>query len=101
MLAASRDALATARAAVLSDYGKGVLDERTIAAVIGEARKAGVAIVVDPKKADAAIFAGATVVTPNIDEMTQFSGIRDRQRRSCGGGLPCGPRARRRSTRSW
>ena len=30
---------------------------------------------VDPRHNDASIFAGATVVTPNIEEMTAFSGI--------------------------
>jgi D-beta-D-heptose 7-phosphate kinase/D-beta-D-heptose 1-phosphate adenosyltransferase len=69
-------AMKTARAVVLSDYGKGVLEADSIAGLISAARKAGLPVVVDPKKARADIFAGATLLTPNIDEMAQFSGIR-------------------------
>lgn len=63
-------------AVILSDYAKGVLDVATIKAIIAAARKAGVPVIVDPKKADAAVFAGATLLTPNLEEMAQFSGIR-------------------------
>ena len=74
--AAACSALAAARVAVLSDYGKGVLDEATVAAVIKEARRTGSAVLVDPKKKDAGIFAGARLVTPNTEEMTAFTGVR-------------------------
>ncbi|MBN9010058.1 MAG: bifunctional hydroxymethylpyrimidine kinase/phosphomethylpyrimidine kinase, partial [Rhizobiales bacterium] len=69
-------AVPKARTVILSDYAKGVLDGATIKAIIAAARKAGVAVIVDPKKADAAAFAGATLLTPNLEEMAQFSGIR-------------------------
>src|SRR5690606_5089618 len=29
----------------------------------------------DPRRADATVFSGATLITPNIEEMTAFSGI--------------------------
>lgn len=76
LLAAARDALGTCAALVISDYGRGALDETSIAALIGAARAAGRQVVVDPRHTDASIFAGATVITPNIEEMTAFSGIR-------------------------
>lgn len=76
VVAAAEAALAGARVAVLSDYGKGVLDAQTIPAIIAAARKAGAAVIVDPKKRDASVFAGATVVTPNTDEMAEFTGVR-------------------------
>ena len=66
---------AGAGALVLSDYAKGVLDEATIPALIALARDRGVPVIVDPKKADAAIFAGATLLTPNADEMARFAGM--------------------------
>lgn len=72
----ARRAMTSAGAVVLSDYGKGVLDATTIAALIGLAREAGVAVIVDPKKAAAEIFDGASLITPNIEEMAQFTGIR-------------------------
>ncbi len=73
---AARQAMSTAGAIVLSDYGKGVLDATTIAALIGLAREANLPVIVDPKKATAEIFAGASLVTPNTEEMAQFTGIR-------------------------
>ena len=61
---------------VISDYARGALDATSIAALIAAARDAGAPVVVDPRRAEASAFAGATVVTPNIEEMTAFSGIR-------------------------
>jgi D-beta-D-heptose 7-phosphate kinase/D-beta-D-heptose 1-phosphate adenosyltransferase len=76
LVADARRAMTAARSVVLSDYGRGALDEGSIAALIAEARTAGKAVVVDPRRADAATYAGATVVTPNIEEMQAFTGIR-------------------------
>jgi D-beta-D-heptose 7-phosphate kinase / D-beta-D-heptose 1-phosphate adenosyltransferase len=69
-------AMKTARAVVLSDYGKGVLEGDSIAKLIAAARQAGLPVIVDPKKARADVFAGATLLTPNTEEMARFSGIR-------------------------
>ena len=73
---AGKDALSACGALVISDYGRGALDPTSIAELIGAARAAGKVVVVDPRHADASVFAGASVVTPNIEEMTAFSGIR-------------------------
>jgi len=75
LLATARTAMADAGAVVLSDYAKGVLTEATIPALIAAAREAGIPVIVDPKKADAAIFAGAALLTPNADEMARFAGM--------------------------
>jgi len=75
LLAAVREALAGADIVVLSDYAKGVLGERTIAAVIAAARQAGVPVIADPKKPDARVFSGATLVTPNTHELERFTGL--------------------------
>lgn len=76
VIAAAREAMVTTRVLILSDYAKGVLDPKTVAVLIDDARKAGIKVVVDPKKSNAAVFAGATLITPNTEEMAQLSGIR-------------------------
>ncbi|HEY5082439.1 MAG TPA: D-glycero-beta-D-manno-heptose 1-phosphate adenylyltransferase [Bauldia sp.] len=76
LVAAVIAAMATVKAVVVSDYARGALDEISIAAVIQAARRAGKPVVADPRRESAAPFAGATVITPNIEEMIAFSGIR-------------------------
>lgn len=68
--AAFQDALADTDVVVLSDYAKGTLSEAP--ALIEAARRAGVPVVVDPKGRDFGLYAGATVVTPNLSE---FEGV--------------------------
>jgi D-beta-D-heptose 7-phosphate kinase/D-beta-D-heptose 1-phosphate adenosyltransferase len=75
LLAAVRAALGNARALVLSDYAKGVLTDRVLAGAIAAARAACVPVVVDPKRADFAAYAGATVVAPNVLEITRATGL--------------------------
>jgi D-beta-D-heptose 7-phosphate kinase / D-beta-D-heptose 1-phosphate adenosyltransferase len=75
ILAEAVAALKETRVAILSDYAKGVLDANSIARLIAAARSAGVPVLVDPKKPDAAIFAGARLLTPNVEELAQFTGI--------------------------
>jgi D-beta-D-heptose 7-phosphate kinase/D-beta-D-heptose 1-phosphate adenosyltransferase len=60
---------------VLSDYAKGVLTDAVIRDVIAVARRAGVPVVVDPKSARLARYAGASIVTPNAKEAGDATGI--------------------------
>jgi rfaE bifunctional protein kinase chain/domain len=60
------------QAALFSDYGKGGLAH--IAAMIGSARAAGKAVLVDPKGSDYSRYRGATVITPNRAELQQVVG---------------------------
>jgi D-beta-D-heptose 7-phosphate kinase/D-beta-D-heptose 1-phosphate adenosyltransferase len=76
LLALVATALVDAGCLVLSDYAKGVLHPSTIPALADLARSRGIPVIVDPKKADAAAFAGATILTPNADEMARFAGMR-------------------------
>lgn len=62
-------ALPRAGAVVLSDYAKGTLTPRVIRAVIDAANKLGKPTVVDPKGADFSIYRGATLITPNRQEL--------------------------------
>ena len=54
---------------VLSDYAKGVLTPDVIGAVILAAKGAGIPVVVDPKSHDFSNYRGATVLTPNRQEL--------------------------------
>jgi len=58
-------------ALILSDYGKGVLSEHVISTLIKKARKLGVPVLVDPKKADYSIYKGASIITPNRNELAE------------------------------
>jgi D-beta-D-heptose 7-phosphate kinase/D-beta-D-heptose 1-phosphate adenosyltransferase len=67
-------AAAGANAIVLSDYRKGVVTPRVIAAAIAAGRAAGVPVLVDPKVPKAERYQGASLLTPNHHEaelMTQ------------------------------
>ena len=59
---------------VLSDYGKGVLTDRVLQSAIALARSQKIAVVVDPKGADYARYRGASLVTPNLKELTEAAG---------------------------
>ncbi|WP_135081250.1 D-glycero-beta-D-manno-heptose-7-phosphate kinase [Terasakiella sp. SH-1] len=67
------ESLGTARVMVLSDYGKGVLDGETPTHLINLAKKAGIAVIVDPKGTDYSKYRGATLVTPNRKELCEAS----------------------------
>lgn len=57
---------------ILSDYGKGVLNE--VAWMIAAAREAGIPVLIDPKGADYHPYAGATLLTPNRAELKEAAG---------------------------
>jgi D-beta-D-heptose 7-phosphate kinase/D-beta-D-heptose 1-phosphate adenosyltransferase len=69
IIAHARAALPRAGAVVLSDYAKGVLTPRVIRIVIDEAKRLGKPVVVDPKGHDYSIYRGATLITPNRQEL--------------------------------
>jgi D-beta-D-heptose 7-phosphate kinase/D-beta-D-heptose 1-phosphate adenosyltransferase len=61
---------------VLSDYAKGLLTDGLVRRVVAEAKKAGIALIADPKTVHLERFAGATVITPNVAEAAAATGIR-------------------------
>lgn len=65
-------ALAGVGAVVLSDYGKGALNDP--ADMIRCCREAGVPVLVDPKGRDFERYRGATVITPNLAELVAVVG---------------------------
>ena len=62
-------------AVVLSDYAKGALTPRVIRAIIDAANSAGKPVVVDPKGRDYDIYRGATMITPNRQELADATGL--------------------------
>ncbi len=57
---------------VLSDYGKGALDN--IAAIIWRCKRAGMQVFVDPKSRRFKAYAGCDMLKPNIDELRLLVG---------------------------
>ena len=72
-LAAAR--LPDCGALILSDYGKGVLGASQARDLIELAKKAGKPVIVDPKGVDYSVYRGATLLTPNLNELAQASGL--------------------------
>ncbi len=71
---AVQGAIADVDAVILSDYAKGVLTGTFASKVIAAARKAGKAVIVDPKGADYGRYKGATLITPNRNELAEATG---------------------------
>ena len=70
------EALATkVHAVVLSDYAKGALTTELCERVIRAARHAGVLVLADPKTPDFSKYSGATMVCPNLHELSVATGI--------------------------
>jgi D-beta-D-heptose 7-phosphate kinase/D-beta-D-heptose 1-phosphate adenosyltransferase len=59
---------------VLADYDKGTLPEGLIRKVVAECRRRRTPCVVDPKKADFSVYAGATLLAPNVFETERALG---------------------------
>lgn len=74
LLAAMEKKLPEIDMVMISDYGKGLFDERFTPAVIDLARKAGCPVIVDPKTNDYSIYRGATLVKPNRKEFEGVTG---------------------------
>ncbi|OYX12360.1 MAG: bifunctional heptose 7-phosphate kinase/heptose 1-phosphate adenyltransferase [Rhizobiales bacterium 32-66-8] len=77
LIAASEAAITGARAVVLSDYAKGVLTDRVIAAIMAVAQAHGVPVIVDPKRRTFEAYRGAALVTPNRRELSEATGLPD------------------------
>lgn len=59
---------------ILSDYGKGVLNDTVLRQSLAHARAAGKTVLVDPKRRDFSIYRGASIITPNRAELAQATG---------------------------
>jgi D-beta-D-heptose 7-phosphate kinase/D-beta-D-heptose 1-phosphate adenosyltransferase len=75
LMAEVRSNIGDAKAVVLADYGKGVLDDVTTGRIIDLARSACIPVFVDPKHSDFSRYRGATCITPNLKELAAAAGI--------------------------
>lgn len=66
-------------AVLISDYGKGVLDDGSTAWVIDQAREAGTPVVIDPKAEDFSMYRGCTIIKPNEREARRAFAARFRR----------------------
>ncbi|HWV10493.1 MAG TPA: bifunctional D-glycero-beta-D-manno-heptose-7-phosphate kinase/D-glycero-beta-D-manno-heptose 1-phosphate adenylyltransferase HldE [Pseudomonas sp.] len=57
---------------VLSDYGKGALQNHQV--LVQAARKRGIPVLADPKGKDFSIYRGASLITPNLSEFETIVG---------------------------
>lgn len=74
LAAAARAAMVDADACIVSDYNKGVVTPELVAVIVQAARARRVPVVVDPKRKDFTAYRGATVVTPNLQELEVATG---------------------------
>jgi len=69
------NALQSADAVVLSDYGKGVLTEDVCQFTISKARERRIPVLVDPKQSRFTRYRDATTICPNLGELSIATGI--------------------------
>ena len=60
---------------VISDYGKGMITCKLSQFIINQAREKRLPVIVDPKGKDWNKYKGATIVTPNLKELSDLLGI--------------------------
>lgn len=68
-------AIQTAKAVIVSDYAKGVIDERLLDALRNQCLAANLPWIVDPKPSHKSLYHGATLMTPNTKELTELTGL--------------------------
>lgn len=68
---------------MVSDYAKGVLSDRVLGVIMEHGRRAGLGIVIDPKRADWSAYRGASLITPNRKELSLAT------RATCGTDAEC------------
>lgn len=61
---------------ILSDYGKGFVTDKLSKAVIMKVNELGRTIIVDPKGSDWEKYKDATIITPNVKELSEVVGYR-------------------------
>lgn len=72
-----RDKMAYSDVLVLSDYNKGITTEQLMREIVGLANQHRIPIVVDCKPKNVHYFRNATLLTPNLKEAREMSGIPD------------------------
>ena len=75
LASAIRQSVPFADVVVLSDYAKGLCNDRIIRTVIDAAAEAGKAAIIDPKRRDFSIYRDATLIKPNRRELAEATGL--------------------------
>ena len=75
VLARFENALIQADIVILSDYAKGVLCDPVLHGALQRAAAQGCRVIADPKRPDFAAYRGATVITPNENEVRVATNI--------------------------
>jgi D-beta-D-heptose 7-phosphate kinase/D-beta-D-heptose 1-phosphate adenosyltransferase len=70
-----RAEIATYDAIILEDYAKGLIDQELVTLVVGEAKKHGKVVAIDPNPNNPFDWAGGTVLKPNRKEAFQAAGL--------------------------
>ncbi len=70
ILSAALTCIEACDALLLSDYAKGVLTPEIISSLIEAARIHGIPVVIDPKGPSFSRYTGATLITPNLSELS-------------------------------
>lgn len=74
LIATIRRLAGKCKAVLLSDYAKGVLGPKVIAAAVGAAHQYRIPVLVDPKGHDYSRYKGADILTPNLRELSLAAG---------------------------
>lgn len=61
---------------IISDYGKGSITHRLAQCFIDKAKEKNIPVIVDPKGTEYEKYSGATVCTPNMNELQVVTGIK-------------------------
>lgn len=75
LIHAAEEAVAEVDLVVLSDYAKGALSPRLIAAVVARARTRGLAVIADPKGVDFTRYRAVSLLKPNARELEAATGL--------------------------
>lgn len=75
LLNAVQETLPEVDIVVISDYGKGVCNDVICQQVISASRQQGKKVVIDPKGTNWEKYRSATIITPNLKELSDVSGV--------------------------
>lgn len=75
LLAAAFAAIDPADVVILSDYGKGVLSDKVLRAIIDKCKELKKPVLVDPKRLNLSFYRGAAILTPNRKELTEATNL--------------------------
>jgi D-beta-D-heptose 7-phosphate kinase/D-beta-D-heptose 1-phosphate adenosyltransferase len=65
---------------IISDYGKGVLDEHSLSHILQQCRERNLFVAIDPTMRNAPYYGGAGLITPNLKEAQEALGVSVRSR---------------------